>query len=154
VNIELIDFPLNASQTDRFPFHNPDDDLVRQNTLDGGVSHPAQLFDAAPHLFQVHAENVCTGFEARPRNHVVFCNTSGAGNRKFLNVKPRRRSDVNNNFVGAPAEDCQAGDGHHDLSEADEPPKSHLHAVLEKRWDSVSDSLVTLPAPITTTASP
>src|SRR4030095_4022978 len=72
----------------------------------------------------------------------------------LLHVETWRSPHIDHTLIADPPKHSQRGNGHGDLGDTDEFRRLDLHAVLENRSDKVSESFVTLPAPITTTASP
>src|SRR5262249_5162479 len=126
---------------------------IGQNALDDCVSHPWQLFNTFANLVQFDAEDVGTHFKAGFRQYLVFFDALQAGDRQLLNFESRIGCQKNHCEISSPSyrdqtQDAQGrGDDHETFS-------GEFHAVLEKRCESVSESFVTLPAPITTMASP
>src|SRR5438034_973656 len=107
-----------------------------------------------PHLAQIDTKDICTDPEAGIRKDFALPYMLEARHRKLMNFKTRSRSQVENDLVGAPREAHHRTNSHQNLREADELCHARFHAVLDRRCDSVSESFVTLPAPMTTTASP
>jgi len=104
------------------------------------------------YLIELDPEHIRADFETGFCKNLVFFDALQAGDRKLPNFKSRRRREVKDHLVGAPAKAEHSGNNHRNLREPDD--FRQFHAVLENRCESVSESLVTLPAPITTMASP
>src|SRR5437016_3895455 len=114
--------------------------------------HPLQFLDAVPDLLQIDSEYIRTDVEPRSGDDLIFLDSLQSGHGELFDFKPWSYGQVSDTRVESPANHRTACDHYRNLGESDE--FRYFHAVLENRSESVSETLVMFPAPITTTASP
>src|SRR5687767_7185392 len=107
VDVELVDLALYAGQADRFAFNDPDDDLIRQDALNGCIPDPIEFLDTFADFIKVRPKHVGSELKTRFCKHLVFLNPFQAGHGKLLNFEAWGRPEIDHDFVSRPAEPRQ-----------------------------------------------